>query len=64
MYHDVMSKSRKTNNNRSTQGQTMARLAHEAYVADMREGRVRKAQTFANKKRVANKRACRGKVQW
>lgn len=39
----------------------MRRQNREAIVADMREGRVQKAHTFRDRKREANRQACRGK---
>lgn len=40
----------------------MRRQNRESIVADMREGRVQKAHTFADRKKVANRNACRGRV--
>ena len=37
---------------------------HDAYVAAMREGRRLRATTFADKKKVANKKACRDNRYW
>lgn len=39
----------------------MRRMNREAIVADMREGRVQKAQMFTDRKSQANRQACRGK---
>jgi hypothetical protein len=41
----------------------LRRTAHAAYVADMREGRrLNRATTFADRKKVTNKKACRGQL--
>ena len=63
-----MSKNRKRNKKAPAAGSVaemvtfMRRLNHDAIVADMREGRVVKAHTFADRKKVANKKACRGRI--
>lgn len=38
--------------------------AHDEAVAALRDGRKQRAATFANRKKVANKRACRGRVSF
>ena len=43
---------------------TIKRLIREDKVQAMREGRRQRAVTFQNKKKVADKKACRGKQQW
>ncbi len=50
-----MSKNRKT----PTQFDALKKAAHDAYVADLRDGRKFRAQTFANRKAVQSKNACR-----
>ena len=48
---------------KSTQIQQVAqRLARESTLAALREGRKNRATTFADRKKKANKRACRGRV--
>lgn len=42
----------------------LRRAAGQAKVADLRDGRVRRAQTFVDRRREANRRACRGRVQY
>ena len=42
---------------------TIKRLIREDKVQAMREGRRQRAVTFQNKKKVADKKACRGKQQ-
>jgi hypothetical protein len=39
----------------------MRRANHEAYVAAMREGRRERAATFADRRKVADRNACRGR---
>lgn len=43
---------------------TISKLIRDDKVQAMREGRRQRAVTFQNKKKVANKKACRGKQQW
>lgn len=38
------------------------RVAREAYVADLRDGRKMRPATFANRKALQSKKACRGKA--
>lgn len=63
-----MSKNRKRNRKPPAAGSVaevtgfMRRQNRDAIVADMREGRVQKAHTFADRKKVADRRACRGRV--
>ncbi len=49
--------------NKPTQvGRVAQRLARESTLAALREGRKNRATTFADRKKKANKRACRGRV--
>ncbi len=43
---------------------TLKRLQREEKVQAMREGRRQRATVFADKRKQASKKACRGKVQW
>tara|TARA_Y100000401_G_scaffold117204_1_gene125098 strand:- start:254 stop:439 length:186 start_codon:yes stop_codon:yes gene_type:complete len=43
---------------------SLKRLQREEKVQAMREGRRQRAVVFANKRKQASKKACRGKVQW
>ena len=43
---------------------TIKRLIRDDKGQAMREGRRQRAVTFQNKKKVADKKACRGKQQW
>jgi hypothetical protein len=58
--------SKRKNNRPSILAEQVAsirRSAHAAYVADLREGRKpNRATTFADRKKVADRRACRGRV--
>lgn len=38
------------------------RLAWQANVAEMRDGRRQRASTFVNRRKEADRKACRGKV--
>lgn len=38
------------------------RLAWEANIAEMRDGRRTRATTFVNRRKEANRKACRGRV--
>lgn len=40
----------------------MRRANRARIVADLREGRVQRAATYADRKKVASKKACRGRV--
>lgn len=42
----------------------MAYMNHLRKVNDMREGRVQRAATFTNRKKEANRKACRGRVNY
>jgi hypothetical protein len=44
--------------------QTLRRLIREEKVQAMREGRRQRATVFADRRKQASKKACRGKVQW
>ena len=41
---------------------TIRRMGRESQVDALREGRKNRAVTFANRKKQANKRACRGRI--
>ncbi len=43
---------------------TLKRLQREEKVQAMREGRRQRATVFADRRKQASKKACRGKVQW
>jgi len=43
---------------------TARRLARESAVNALRDGRKIRSVTFANRKKQANKRACRGRVEY
>lgn len=48
----------------SAQGKALRRMGHEAYVADMREGRRFRSQVLnPNKRKDASRKACR-KGNW
>jgi hypothetical protein len=42
----------------------LKRLQREEKVQAMREGRRQRATVFADRRKQASKKACRGKVQW
>lgn len=42
----------------------MAYRRHVILLAEMREGRVQRAATFANRKKEASRKACRGRVNY
>ena len=44
--------------------QTLRRLIRDDKVQAMREGRRQRAPVFADRRKQASKKACRGKVQW
>ena len=44
--------------------QTLRRLIRDDKVQAMREGRRQRATVFADRRKQASKKACRGKVQW
>lgn len=48
--------------NREAHKASLRRSGHDEYVAALRDGRKLRATTYADKGKVANKRACRGKV--
>lgn len=60
--------SKKNRNHKMTPAQeaskAMRRAEREGRVAAMREGRRIRSTTFADRKKVANKKACRGKVAY
>ena len=60
-YHLYMAKNRKPN---AIQDAVKAgrRAAHEQYVAAMRDGVRLRPQTFADRKREASRKACRGRA--
>lgn len=41
----------------------MRRIAWEANVAAMREGRILRASTFTDRRKQADKQACRGRIK-
>jgi hypothetical protein len=43
---------------------TIRRLGRESQVAALREGRKIRAATFADRRKQADKRACRGRVEY
>lgn len=43
---------------------TMRRSAWEEKVEAMGEGRRERAQTFPDRRKVGNKKACRGRIAW
>lgn len=49
---------------KSTAQKVMAQGRRDEYVAALREGRRERAHTYADRRKVADKRACRGKVAW
>jgi hypothetical protein len=54
---------RKSKTNRESQA--MRQAARAQYVADLRDGRKpNRAATYADRRAVGRKRACRGKVSW
>jgi len=42
----------------------MRRIAWERSVSEMRDGRKNRAVTFTDRRKEANKKACRKKVDW
>jgi hypothetical protein len=56
-----MSKTKKAQTKR-TQGQIMSDLLRKDYVDALREGRRQRAATFTDRKKQANRKACRGRV--
>jgi len=44
--------------------QTLRRLIRDDKVQAMREGRRQRANVFADRRKQASKKACRGKIQW
>jgi hypothetical protein len=42
---------------------TIRRMGRESQVAALREGRKNRAATFADQRKQADKRACRGRVE-
>ena len=43
---------------------TIRRMGRESQVAALREGRKIRAATFADRRKQADKRACRGRVEY
>lgn len=43
---------------------TMRRIDRDERVSALRDGRKVRSVTFTDRKKKANKKACRGKVQW
>ena len=52
----------KKNKNKRTQGQIMSDLLRQEYVDALRDGRRQRATTFTDRKKQANRKACRGRV--
>jgi hypothetical protein len=46
------------------QTEVQKKVRREALVAMQRDGRKNRAVTFPDRKKVASKKACRGKVAW
>ena len=52
----------KKNKNKRTQGQIMSDLLRQEYVDALRDGRRQRAATFTDRKKQADRKACRGRV--
>lgn len=57
-----MAKNKNKNKNAAAAGIRQAQ--RDAYVAALRDGRKERAATYADRRKVANKRACRGKIDF
>lgn len=55
---------RQKNKNLEFQVLAMRRAERAERVAALADGRKQRAHTFADRKRVANKRACRDRLSW
>ncbi len=56
-----MAKRKTKNTEAQDAAASMRRVAYGAKVEAMREGRMERAHTFADRRREANRKACRGK---
>lgn len=56
-----MAKKKKARNQTDLYRESMRRAHHEAYVEAMREGRRERAQTFEDRRKRADRDACRGR---
>lgn len=59
-----MAKRKKEKTSVQVQADVMRRAAFEEKVEAMQEGRRQRAQTFRDRKRDANRKACRGAVSY